>query len=106
MRANRIYYEGRMCMKKENIFIKTADMFDIPADTKGGLLHIELSGNREAFFENHKGIISLGEEEIEINSPSGSVCVVGGNLRVTAMNAAELRICGRIERIEYKGQGI
>ena len=53
-------------MKKERVLIKAADMFDVPADVKGGLLHIEIESNREVFFENHKGIVSLSEEEVEI----------------------------------------
>ncbi len=89
-------------MKKESIFVKTADMFDIPADTKGGLLHIEVSGRREVFIENHKGIVNLCEEEIEVNSCSGSVCVMGSELRVKAMNSLELAVCGKIEKIEFK----
>ena len=89
-------------MKKEKLFVRAADMFDVPADTKGGLLHIELEGNREVFLENHKGIISLADEEIEINSPCGVVSVTGQKLFVKALNADEVALCGRIEKIEFK----
>ena len=88
-------------MKKENVILKAADMFDVPADIKGGLLHIELEGRRAVFFENHKGIISISEEEIEINSSGGSVMVLGSNLTVSAMNGDELRVEGKIDKLEF-----
>lgn len=90
-------------MKKEKLFVRAADMFDVPADAKGGLLHIELEGTREVFLENHKGIISLADEEIEINSPSGVVSITGQKLFVKALNADEISLCGKIEKIEFKG---
>ena len=92
-------------MKKENLFVKASEMFNVPADTKGGLLHTEIEGSRAVFFENHKGIISLGEEEIEINSGEGRVSVVGQRLSVAAMNGDEIRITGKIEKIEFLGRG-
>ena len=100
-----MYIKGGMGMKKEHIIVKAADMFDVPADVKGGLLHVEIEGSRAVFFENHKGIVSLSEEEIEINSPDGSVFVSGQRLSVSAMNGEELRIAGKIEKIEFAGAG-
>ena len=91
-------------MKKDRAILKAADIFDIPADIKGGLLHIEMEGRRGVFIENHKGIISISEEEIEVNSPEGSVFVTGSSLKVGAMNGDELRVEGKIEKIEF-GRG-
>ncbi len=90
-------------MKKDRVIVKAADVFDIPADIKGGLLHIEIEGKRAVFFENHKGIISISEEEIEINSSEGSVFVLGNRLKVSAMNGDELKVEGAIEKIELCG---
>ncbi|MBQ5778121.1 MAG: YabP/YqfC family sporulation protein, partial [Oscillospiraceae bacterium] len=67
--------------------------------------HIEIESNREVFFENHKGIISLSEEEVEINSPDGCVVVCGSRLKVSAMNSEELRIAGAIDKIEFGRAG-
>ena len=93
--------KGEGFMRKDRIIVKAADMLDVPADVKGGLLHVEIESNREVFFENHKGIISLSEEEIEINSPDGCVIVCGSRLKVSAMNAEELRVAGVIDKIEF-----
>lgn len=92
-------------MKKDSVIVKAADMLDVPVDVKGGLLHTEIESNREVFFENHKGIVSLSEEEIEINSPDGCVFICGTRLKVSAMNAEELRISGVIDKIEFGRTG-
>lgn len=92
-------------MKKEKFIVKASDMFNVPADVKGGLLHTEIEGSRAVFFENHKGIISLGEDEIEINSGEGRVSVSGQRLSVAAMNSEEIRIVGKIEKVEFLGRG-
>ena len=92
-----------MEMSKESIRVRAAEMFDIPADTRGGLLHIEMSGNKEVFFENHKGILELSDNEVVLNSGKGMVRVVGQRLVVLAMNADEIRLSGIIESISFCG---
>lgn len=88
-------------MRKEKFIVKAADVFDVPADVRGGLVHIEVSGNREVFIENHKGIINLAKEEVRINSPEGVISVCGSGLFVAAMNGEELRLKGQIESIAF-----
>lgn len=90
-------------MAKESIRVRAADMFDIPADTRGGLLHIEMTGNREVFIENHKGILELSENEVLLNGGKKTVRVVGSGLCVLAMNAEEVRLSGVIESISFEG---
>lgn len=91
-------------MPKESFFVRAADFFDVPADTPGGLLHIEISGRREVFIENHKGIFELGENEIILNISDGNLHIIGSRLRVSAMDSLSVRISGMIEKISFGGQ--
>lgn len=88
-------------MPKESIRVRAAELFDIPADTGGGILHIEMSGNREVFVENHKGILELGENEVILNAGKGTVRVLGQRLCVLAMNPEEIRLSGLIESVSF-----
>ncbi|MBR5543106.1 MAG: YabP/YqfC family sporulation protein [Oscillospiraceae bacterium] len=88
-------------MERKSILRRAADAFDIPADVGGGILHIEISGRQEVFVENHKGILMLSEEEVEISSGRGTVTVFGTKLSVLAMNTEEVRISGEIESIRF-----
>ena len=48
--------------KKEGLLEKTAEVFDLPGDVVAGLPRIELTGSRELRMENHKGILSYGDD--------------------------------------------
>ena len=88
-------------MKKEDIRLRAAELFDIPADTRGGLIHIEMTGNREVYVENHKGILALGEDEIILNAGKQTVRIIGKGLRVLAMNSCEIRLSGTVDSINF-----
>lgn len=86
--------------RKETLLEKTAQTFDLPADAVAGLPRIELLGDRELRMENHKGILAYSKEEIHVSGGRLVVRVVGAELELRAMNAAELLITGRISTVE------
>ena len=54
----------RQKRKTQKTMVRASRLFDIPQDIPGGLLHIEMTGDREVFVENHKGILALSENEV------------------------------------------
>ena len=88
-------------MNREDLHGNAARIFDIPADTRGGLLHIEMTGNREVFVENFKGIKELSENEVIINAGRRDLRIIGDKLRIAAMNSNELRLFGNIGSISF-----
>jgi len=92
-------------MKKDSIRVRAAELFDFPTDGEGGLLHIELTENREIYVENHKGILELGDNEVVLNAGRQSVRIIGQRISVLAMNACEIRLSGYIESISFIMQG-
>lgn len=89
-------------MSKQNFIVRAADLFDVPADVRGGLMHIEMTGNREVYIENHKGILELSETEVRLNTGNGSVKITGADIGVLAMNADEIRISGIIAGLSFE----
>lgn len=83
-------------MKKENLYVRAADIFDIPADPVGGLLHVEMTGGREVFVENHKGILELSENEAVLSADGKTLRITGDKIAVLAMNTSEVRFSGNI----------
>lgn len=79
---------------------KTAQMFDLPADVIAGVPKLELVGDREFRMENHKGILSCGEEEVHISGGIYLVKVSGEGLEVRAMTGYEVLVTGRIRSVE------
>lgn len=78
-----------------------AERFDLPADIVAGLPHLEMVGSREVYLEQHAGILSYSETQIDANTPAGVLRIYGEKLHLTAMTAQELRIGGRIRGVEW-----
>ena len=78
---------------------RTAEVFDLPADAVAGLPKLELVGDRELRVENHKGILSYGQEEIHISGGTCLIKVSGQGLELRAMTGLELLITGKVSQI-------
>ena len=79
---------------------KTAQLFDLPADVIAGVPRMELVGDSEFRMENHKGILSCGDEEIHVSGGIYLVKLSGKELEVRAMTGVELVVTGKIQSIE------
>ena len=72
----------------------------MPADVIGSLPHIELIGDCQLLLSSHQGILSYSTEAIDINGGKLIVRLSGEGLELTAMNGSELRVKGRITKVE------
>ena len=86
---------------KVGVLDTVAELFDLPADVVAGLPHLELVGSRQLYLEHHAGILSYGEEQIDVNTHGGVLRVRGERLSLMAMTAEELRIGGHITAVEW-----
>lgn len=87
--------------REKNLFSDTAELFDLPMDLLSGLPHVELMGNRQFYMENHRGILSYSEDEIDVSAEGLIVRIFGKKLELISMSADALRIRGAIERVEW-----
>ena len=79
---------------------KAAQIFDLPADVIAGIPKMELTGDSEFRMENHRGILSCGEEEIHISGGIFLVKLSGQDLEVRTMTGFEVLVTGKISRVE------
>jgi len=79
---------------------RAAEFFDLPADIVAGLCHLELLGDRQLFLEGHGGILSYAEQ-IDVSAGPLILRVSGEGLTLCSMTDAEVRISGRIDKVEY-----
>ena len=79
---------------------KAAQIFDLPADVIAGIPKMELTGDSEFRMENHRGILSCGEEEIHISGGIFLVKLSGQDLEVRTMTGLEVLVTGKISRVE------
>lgn len=86
--------------RREGLLEKTAQALDLPADVLAGLPRVELIGDREVRMENHRGILSYGDEEIHVSAGGFVIKIVGEELKLRAMTGLELLVTGRIRGVE------
>ena len=79
------------------------EKLDLPGEIALGVPRVELVGNREFYMDRHKGVLSYSTERVEIGGGSVAVRLSGHDLQLLAMTDDELRITGRIEKVELVG---
>lgn len=79
------------------------EKLDLPGEIALGVPRVELVGNREFYMDRHKGVLSYSTELVEIGGGSIEVRLIGRDMQLVAMTDDELRITGRIEKVELVG---
>ena len=82
--------------------LNAMERLDLPASLAGAPT-VELMGNREFYMERHRGVLSYSTELVEINGGALVIRVSGAQLQLLAMTEEELRIGGRIDKVELVG---
>lgn len=88
-------------MERRKMLSAVAELFDLPADVVAGLPRLEMVGNRQLYLEQHTGILTYSETQIDLNTADGVLRVKGEKLFLLAMTGEEVRIGGRILAVEW-----
>ena len=65
---------------------------------------VELVGQSRLLIENHQGVLSYSNNEIQIKVCYGCVIVTGEKLQLMEMSRVKLVICGRIDGLQILGR--
>lgn len=86
----------------DDILQKAAEKLSLPADVVAGVPRVEITGCRQVFIENHRGVLEYGSELIDVNGGRVTVRIEGADLTLKAMNKNELLIGGNIMSVSFK----
>ena len=82
---------------------RLAGRLDLPAEVIANVPKITLTGTGEVLIENHKGILSYTDAEVEVSGRKGArVRVRGDGLLLRAMDSEMLLITGTIFGIDVE----
>lgn len=87
---------------KKRISERVADAWGVPKDIIMNIPRISVSGDKEIYIENHKGIAEYGENTIRVMAGKGAVKIYGKHLVITSIRPEDILIEGQLERIEYE----
>ncbi|MCM1242622.1 MAG: YabP/YqfC family sporulation protein [Roseburia sp.] len=73
----------------------------LPKDSMLGDAIVTITGNREAFIENYKGIIEYTKESIVLQGKNCKICFQGRALSIDYYTNEDMKIGGNIESVRY-----
>lgn len=94
-------YSITMSEQKKKTAKKVIESLDLPKDIFLGMPDIALSGNREVYISNHRGILSYGQEEMVILAKDYQIRIVGKHLNILSYSQEDLSIQGYITAMEF-----
>lgn len=84
-------------LKKEALL----ESLRLPKDICMGALKVTLTGNREAWIENYRGILEYTENRILLQCKTCQVCFEGSCLSIDYYTNEDMKISGCISCIRY-----
>lgn len=79
-----------------------ADAWGIPKDVIMDLPKISVSGNREIYIENYKGLLEYTAGEIRLSAAGGIIRIVGRDLSIDLIRINDIIVSGYFKSIEYE----
>ncbi len=83
--------------KKEAII----ENLKLPKDICMGAMKVTLTGNREAWIENYRGILEYTDKVILLQGKNCQVCFEGSGLSVDYYTNEDMKISGSISAVRY-----
>jgi len=94
---NRTMKKKEKTPKKEIIM----ESLQLPKDICLGALRVTMTGNREAWIENYRGILEYTETTILLQAKTCQVCFEGTGLSVDYYTNEDMKISGCISCVKY-----
>ncbi len=77
------------------------DSLRLPKDTMLGAAIVTLTGNREAFIQNYKGILEYTEESIVLQGKNCRIRLEGKRLSIDYYTNEDMKISGSIDAVRF-----
>ena len=81
---------------------KINELLEIPKEVYSNIPNIILTGFEEMIIENNKGILEYEDYFIRVNTFIGIININGINLKLEKMTEDNLKIKGKIEKIDIE----
>ncbi len=79
-----------------------ADAWGVPKDVIMNIPRLTISGDKEIYIENHKGVLVYTDGEIRVSTAMGVVRIRGKNLVIRRIRLEDMLISGAFAGVEYQ----
>lgn len=90
-----------MKRKSKNMAAQMTKRLELPKDLMFGAAIITVTGRNDLMVENYKGILEYHQDKIRLSLKQGQVEIAGDQLKIEYYTSEDMRITGRIDRVEY-----
>lgn len=90
--------DSRIVKKKSELLVES---LQLPKDIMLGAIKVNMTGNREAWIENYKGILEYTEKQILLQGKHCKVCLEGRQLSIDYYTNEDMKISGYICCVRY-----
>lgn len=80
---------------------KLLDSLMLPKDVCLGAIKVSLTGNREAWVENYRGLLEYTQQKILLQGKNCQVCFEGNQLSIDYYTNEDMKISGYIQNVQY-----
>ena len=80
---------------------KITEKLNIPEDISKGLPIVTITGNKEIYVENYKGIIEYEKNCIKIQTKNCRISFIGKNMEIIYYTNVDMKIIGALESVIY-----
>lgn len=87
---------------KKRISETIADAWGVPKDVIMDIPRLTISGDKEIYIENHKGVFEYTDTVIRVSTSMGIVKICGKNLNIDNISLENILISGVFSKIEYE----
>lgn len=88
---------------KKGVLERTSEALDLPKNLTMQLPRLILTGHRELYIENYRGILEYGTDFLRIATSAKTVRVCGSALCIKGIAAEELVLEGDISSVSFEG---
>ncbi len=89
-------------MKRKKQKRKVDELLEFPKEVYSNEPKLVITGFEELVIENFKGILEYEEFFVRINTHIGIININGYNLNLKNMTNDDIKVCGKIESIEFE----
>lgn len=90
---------SRLSLSRQKEII--VESLKLPKDSMLGASIVSVTGNREAFIENYRGIIEYTKDSIVLQGKNCRICFQGKQLSIDYYTNEDMKISGIIENVRY-----
>ena len=88
-------------LKKESKKELFVESLKLPKDMMMGAFMLSMTGNKEAFIENYRGILEYTDTCILLQTKIGQVRFEGSSLTISYYTNEDMKICGCIASVNF-----